>query len=240
MIVDLILDRKDNLAYNAQDFCEFCLDYVDEEDDIVVGLRVGDEARVKAALYQYIKNNEYNPLLIDYIEQVNWVGVTSPEVERAAAVAFNEANALRFKAVEKELESLKEKGVSYETSVPLEAPKDKIFVAVLDYGFDISDGHPEEYTGDNIGESYMFDTPEEFVAKWHELDDGAWYWVFDKGETVCSGALDPNDIEIFEDYWGKRFEEPLQESSLDEKIEAAKSSAINISHIPLKIIEQDR
>lgn len=446
MIIDLILDRKDNMVYDSLEFCEFCLDYVDENDDIVVGLRSGDEAGVKAALRQYIKNNEYNPLLVDYIEQVNWVGVTAPEIEKEAAEAFEKANNARWTAadkakapdgkasvlayecgvlvgpddsefdyyannnpnlpygfydesqgmfatkhldfwldgmhnyvkngvdntyaiisfqglvdfdskehidllndtyefdvsdmsytffknanevvwscckkdgkliigfLEKELESLKEKGITYEIPAKVEVPKDKIFVAVLDYDFDISNGYPEDYTGDNLRESYAFDTPEEFVAKWNELDEGAWFWVFDKGEIVCSGALDPNDIEILEDHWGKKFdtldlpesisisaatlaldsddiykdeeeladilsdylsdtygychkgfslrvvynefdepskvvvtdikwdvdEEIVEATSLDEKIEAAKSSAVDISHIPLKIIEQDR
>ena len=80
-------------------------------------------------------------------------------------------------------------------------PDDKIMIAVLDYDFDCSSGYPEEFTGDNIGKCYICDTPEEFIAKWHTLDEGAWYWVFADGEEICSGAVDPADIEIFEEYF---------------------------------------
>lgn len=83
-------------------------------------------------------------------------------------------------------------------------PKDKIMVAVLD---DDVYPYPEEYTGYNIKESYIFDTPDEFIQKWYELDEGYWYWVFVNGEEICSGAIDPNDIELFEDYFGITFDE---------------------------------
>lgn len=85
-------------------------------------------------------------------------------------------------------------------------PKDKIMVATLDDGYYAKHhSYPEEYSSEYAHEVYTFDTPEDFIQRWYELDEGAWYWVFDKGEIVCSGALDPNDIEIFEEYWGKTF-----------------------------------
>ena len=82
--------------------------------------------------------------------------------------------------------------------------KNKIMIAVL------SDGihpYPEEYTGDNLKEQYVFDTPQEFIKKWYELDEGAWYWVLVNGKVICSGAVDPDDIEIFEAYFNMNFEE---------------------------------
>lgn len=87
-------------------------------------------------------------------------------------------------------------------------PKDKIMIAVLDY--DIYP-YPEEYTGDNLQEQYFFDTPQEFIKKWYELDEGVWYWVFVNGEEICSGAVDPNDLEIFEDYFGMELEIEFEE-----------------------------
>ena len=84
-------------------------------------------------------------------------------------------------------------------------PKYKIMVAILDYDFE--GDYPEVYNSSYAHESYTFDTPEEFIEKWYELDEGAWYWVYDKGEIICSGAVDPNDIEIFEDYFNMSFEE---------------------------------
>lgn len=94
---------------------------------------------------------------------------------------------------------------------------DKIFVAVLDDGYYLEHGdYPEEFDSDLAYEGFEFDTPEEFVAKWQELEDGAWYWVFDKGEIVCSGAIDPNDIEIFEEHWDRSFDE-LEPTELEPK-----------------------
>jgi hypothetical protein len=28
-----------------------------------------------------------------------------------------------------------------------------------------------------------------------------WYWVLDDGKCICSGALDPDDIGVFKEYW---------------------------------------
>ena len=91
---------------------------------------------------------------------------------------------------------------------PLYIPKDKIMVAVLNEDYYLENGsYPEEYSSNYAHESYTFDTPEEFIKKWYELDEGAWYWVFANGDEICSGAVDPNDIEIFEDYFDMSFEE---------------------------------
>lgn len=93
-----------------------------------------------------------------------------------------------------------------------DVPDDKIFVAVLDDGYYLEHGdYPEEFDSDLAYTSFKFDTPEEFVAKWYELEDGAWYWVFDKGELFCSGAIDPNDLEIFEEHWDRSFDEPEED-----------------------------
>ncbi len=95
----------------------------------------------------------------------------------------------------------------YETEEP-NIPKDKIMVAVLDYGYYIKHGsYPEDYNASYAHESYIFNTPEEFIKKWYELDEGAWYWVFVYGEEICSGALDPDDIETFEYHFNMSFEE---------------------------------
>ena len=86
----------------------------------------------------------------------------------------------------------------------LQIPKDKIMLAVLDYNIY---PYPEEYTGDNLQEQYYFDTSQEFIEKWYELDEGVWYWVFADGKCICSGAVDPDDIEIFENYFNTSFGE---------------------------------
>lgn len=84
-------------------------------------------------------------------------------------------------------------------------PNNKIMVAILDYDYELNGQYPEEYSSDYAHTSYVFDTPQEFIEKWYELDEGAWYWVFVNGEEICSGAVDPNDIEIFEDYFDMEF-----------------------------------
>lgn len=97
--------------------------------------------------------------------------------------------------------------LGYGCLVPPYIPEDKIMIAVMDYDYDITDGYPEEYREQYAHETYEFDTPQEFIKKWYELDEGAWYWVFADGDVICSGAVDPGDIEIFEDYFGMVFEE---------------------------------
>lgn len=98
--------------------------------------------------------------------------------------------------------------------VPLEYWfRDKIFVAVQDPDYNV---FSDEYTGEHIKENYAFDTPAEFAEKWKSLEEGSWYWVFDKGKVVCSGALDPNDIELFEDYWGPSFDKQLTLETVEE------------------------
>lgn len=68
----------------------------------------------------------------------------------------------------------------------------------------------DNFTGKGIHTYYAFDTAEEFIKKWLEIYDrpnGMWYWVLDmesphENKCICSGACDPDDIEIFNDYFG--------------------------------------
>ena len=63
----------------------------------------------------------------------------------------------------------------------------------------------DNFTGKGVHSYFIFNTPEEFITKWLEIHDkpnGMWYWVLDKGKCICSGACDPDDIEIFKEYWG--------------------------------------
>lgn len=84
----------------------------------------------------------------------------------------------------------------------------KIMIAILDDGYyDEHHSYPEEYNNDYANICYTFNTLEEFVEKWHELDEGVWYWVFVNGKEICSGAVDPDDINIFEEYFNMSFEE---------------------------------
>lgn len=63
----------------------------------------------------------------------------------------------------------------------------------------------DNFTGEGVHVYFIFNTPEEFITKWLEIYDkpnGMWYWVLDKGKLICSGACDPDDIEIFKEHWG--------------------------------------
>ena len=71
MVVDCILDRKDGSPYNPREFYQDMLAY--EADDISRAMDEGTEEDVKIALCDYIKFNDYNPAICDYINSVNWL-----------------------------------------------------------------------------------------------------------------------------------------------------------------------
>lgn len=107
MIIDLILDRKDNeqliakghthyiligiaktlhegefieegcthipLAYNPLRFYQRVRDYGEIGWDILRAMDGGTEEDVKRELCKYIKDNEYNMELCEYINRVNWL-----------------------------------------------------------------------------------------------------------------------------------------------------------------------
>lgn len=80
MIIDLILDRKDNEEafgedlYNSRDFYYEIMNY-DEiiSGDISRAMDYGTENDVKKALCDYIDNNEYNPEIKQYIRSKEWL-----------------------------------------------------------------------------------------------------------------------------------------------------------------------
>lgn len=265
MIIDLILDRKDNLVYDAQDFCEFCLDYVDEYNDIVVGLRSGDEAGVKAALREYIKQNEYNPLIIDYIEQVNWVGHTSPENEKAAAETFEQANNARWKAADKaKAPDGKATMLAYECGVLVgrDHPEFNYYAhnnPQLPYGFydenigvfatkalDFWLDGLHNYVKNGVEGTYAvisfqglvdFNSPEHRALLNDEYDASGLSYSYFKNENEVVWSCCKKDGKLITGF----LEKEIEALSLDKQIEAAKLSApIDISHIPLKIIEPNR
>lgn len=75
----------------------------------------------------------------------------------------------------------------------------------------------DDFTGYGVHTYYVFDTPEEFISKWEEIYDhpnGMWYWCLNDGECFCSGACDPNDIDIFEEYFGMIDDEEQDETEI--------------------------
>lgn len=83
MIIDLILDRKDNEelcgkdTYSAKDFYLDCMKYsaiVDGGFDyITLAMDYGTENDVKKALCKYIEEGEYNPKIKEYINRKKWI-----------------------------------------------------------------------------------------------------------------------------------------------------------------------
>lgn len=96
MIIDVILDRKDDeklieqgythirlwdgteqaLAYDPHRFYRDIIGYGRIGDNITRAMDYGTEEDVKNALCQYIKNNEYNPKICDYINSRTWLTST--------------------------------------------------------------------------------------------------------------------------------------------------------------------
>lgn len=84
--------------------------------------------------------------------------------------------------------------------------KNKIMIAILDENYYFKhQSYPEEYNKKYVQKNYLFDTPEDFIKKWLEIEEGAWYWVFVNDEEILSGAIDPDDIETFEEYFNMTF-----------------------------------
>ena len=63
----------------------------------------------------------------------------------------------------------------------------------------------EKFTGEHIVSYYAFNTVEELINKWSALaenPEGMWYFIMDNGHVFCSGACDPDDIEIIREHFG--------------------------------------
>lgn len=78
MIVDLILDRKDAMAdgrfyYEPRTFYSSVSLYGQIGFGITSAMDYGEEADVKSALCEYIDENEYNPLIKEFIMSVDWL-----------------------------------------------------------------------------------------------------------------------------------------------------------------------
>lgn len=82
MIIDLVLDRKDNEEAFGKDLYNSLVFYCDVLDceaifemngDISKAMDYGTENDVKKALCDYIDNNEYNPEIKKYIRSKEWL-----------------------------------------------------------------------------------------------------------------------------------------------------------------------
>lgn len=84
MIIDLILDRKDDntvrsdsmgqsVPYNAHTFYLNVMNYGEVGYGIARAMDEGTEEDVKQALCQYIKDQNYNTDICDYVNSVRWL-----------------------------------------------------------------------------------------------------------------------------------------------------------------------
>lgn len=77
MIIDLILDRRDAekygvFDYSAHDFYIGVMGYGATGHDITRAMDGGTESDTRRALCDYIDNNDYNPLIKNYINARIW------------------------------------------------------------------------------------------------------------------------------------------------------------------------
>lgn len=82
-----------------------------------------------------------------------------------------------------------------------EISKIEIYFADFKFPETITDVFSYDYP---VKSHYSFDTYKDFIEKWHKLcknPDSRWYWVLLDGCVICSGSCDPQDIEIFKDYF---------------------------------------
>ena len=69
-----------------------------------------------------------------------------------------------------------------------------------------------EFTGQGLISVYGCFTIKDFFSRIEHLieyPDGMWYWVLHNNKCICSGMCDPDDIKIFENYFGVTKEEML-------------------------------
>ena len=77
MIIDLILDRKDGVKYNAREFYQGVMGYgeiwPDLADPITRAMDGGEEEDVQRELCNYVTSQDYNPDICNYIRSVKWI-----------------------------------------------------------------------------------------------------------------------------------------------------------------------
>ena len=93
MIIDRILDRKDNArygeCYDPQYFYLEMLTYGGTWGDrITRAMDYLEEEDVQNELCAYIEKNEYNPLIKNYIHSVTWLTETPLHQEITAVIQF--------------------------------------------------------------------------------------------------------------------------------------------------------
>lgn len=245
MIVDRILDRKDNYGegYTPAGFCSACREYGAVGADIIQAMALGSEEAVKKALCVYVQKNEYNPLLVDYINRVNWVEKTAPSVEIAAAKEFDEACRAKEEAYDKMQPAQGKVSVlGYECGVLLSPEHDEFdFYAInnpeLPYGFydedqglflmsDVSKAIQglKDYVKNGAENTYAVISFQGFTDNGSDWHKSVLEGEFETSSVSCSYFRNPSEI-----IWSARKEDGLLvEGFLEREI-----NKVNAKVVPL-------
>ena len=73
MIIDKILDRKDGIEYKPAKFYKDISEYGEISNGIASAMDEGSEEDVKNELVKYITENDYNPEIIEFINDNKWI-----------------------------------------------------------------------------------------------------------------------------------------------------------------------
>lgn len=87
MVIDLILDRKEGMPYSPADFYGDCMQYSSTfngiADAITRAMDEGTEEDVKKAICDYIRANDYNEKICDFVNSVQWLEESLKEARGA-------------------------------------------------------------------------------------------------------------------------------------------------------------
>ena len=78
----------------------------------------------------------------------------------------------------------------------------------------------------STAERFEFSSPEEFMQKYRDIEEGTWCCVFVNGVQILEGCADAEDIDPLEEFFAEGWDKTLKrndKSSLSEKIEEAKA-----------------
>ena len=139
---------------------------------------------------------------------VNYMGVINPECQSCIGFSHFEVKNRMHPRQAYEWYRFQEHERKLRTEVAIDL-RGKIVMAFTD---PVDEDPPEtryryfteKFTGEGVHMYCIFNNPEDFINKWLEIYDkpnGMWYWVLDDGVCICSGAVDPSDIDGFREHW---------------------------------------
>lgn len=95
-----------------------------------------------------------------------------------------------------------------DTSFDVDVPNGKILMLFASEDTEFDNGFEDDYLKNAICSYRAYNSIRAFINGWRKVveePEGMWYWVIDgtNGNYITSGACDPDDIEIFKDYFGR-------------------------------------